>query len=265
MDELAPGIDYRRCIVTYVDILGFKELISKSQKDSAVRAGILSALQTFSASLNDAGIPVEGQPPIQPPFLVRNFSDLLLRFRPIIDVKDISQAVISELVDICFAQATLLRDGILLRGAVTLGELFWDDNHVFGPGLVRAYEIESRLSTYPRIVVEPEVNRYLEAEEHLKYLEIISRDFDGSWFVDYLNGYFTSANQFLGDLDILGLSEIRDVITADLPDPQLPVSSKAQKTFWLARYYDRVVQKLIAEAGWPKGQSLQSLLINPSS
>jgi hypothetical protein len=167
-------------------------------------------------------------------------------------------------VDICFAQAKLLHDGILLRGAVTLGDLFWDDNHVFGPGIVRAYEIESRLALYPRIAVEPEISKYLK-EEDLKYLEIISLDFDGTWFVDYLNAYFSSSSQFLGNFDYLGLSEIRDVITAELPNPQAPVSSKAQKIFWLARYYDRVVKKLIEDAGWPKQQSLPDLVINPTS
>ena len=43
------------------------------------------------------------------------------------------------------------------RGGVAIGDIYHDDEAVFGPGLVRAYDIESNVAKFPRIVVDHEV------------------------------------------------------------------------------------------------------------
>src|ERR1700734_1453383 len=47
--------------------------------------------------------------------------------------------------------------GFLLRGGITVGEVVHDDECVFGPGLVRAYELESKKAYYPRFVLDHDV------------------------------------------------------------------------------------------------------------
>src|SRR5438876_10132066 len=47
----------------------------------------------------------------------------------------------------------------LLRGGITVGDICHDDEVVFGPGLNRAYELESKVAVVPRIVVDEEVLR----------------------------------------------------------------------------------------------------------
>jgi hypothetical protein len=47
--------------------------------------------------------------------------------------------------------------GYLLRGGVTIGDVIHDDEVVFGPGLNRAYYLESKVAKMPRFVLDNEV------------------------------------------------------------------------------------------------------------
>lgn len=47
--------------------------------------------------------------------------------------------------------------GLLIRGAITIGDLVHDDLVVFGPALNRAYELESQRAIYPRIILDPDI------------------------------------------------------------------------------------------------------------
>lgn len=46
---------------------------------------------------------------------------------------------------------------ILIRGAITKGEFFIDNNIVFGQALIRAVELENSVAIYPRIIVDKKV------------------------------------------------------------------------------------------------------------
>jgi hypothetical protein len=103
-----------------------------------------------------------------------------------------------------------LRGGIEVAWGVELhkGELS-------GPAVARAYELESEVAQYPRIVVGPEAMRYLEAhaanpgQEPLSLYErdlarlclsMLARDPDGHWILHYLGetfqNLFTRDNHF---------------------------------------------------------------------
>lgn len=47
--------------------------------------------------------------------------------------------------------------GFFIRGAVTIGEVYHDDRSVFGPALVWAYELESKVAQNPRIIIDPDI------------------------------------------------------------------------------------------------------------
>ncbi len=56
-----------------------------------------------------------------------------------------------------FYQIAAAMQGFLLRGGITVGQIIHDDECVFGPGLNRAYELESKIATYPRFVLDAEL------------------------------------------------------------------------------------------------------------
>ena len=49
--------------------------------------------------------------------------------------------------------------GFLLRGGITIGDVIHDDEVVFGPGLNRAYHLESKIAKFPRLVLDPLVHK----------------------------------------------------------------------------------------------------------
>lgn len=102
-----------------------------------------------------------------------------------------------QILRVVHAQSTLLFDeGILIRGGITVGQVARSYGQLFGPGVVRAYELESKVARFPRVVVGEEVLDELSNNPRLwvhdqetdtkAAKDLLRRDFDGGWFVDYL-------------------------------------------------------------------------------
>lgn len=96
-----------------------------------------------------------------------------------------------------------------LRGAI---EVAWgvelQPGELYGPVVARAYELESEVADYPRIVIGPYLVKYLEfqsknarEEQHAMVnqqlaslcLNMLLRDVDGHWFLHYLGTDFRTA------------------------------------------------------------------------
>jgi len=129
--------DYRERLVAYVDILGFKQLIDQ------VDAGKLSP-----ESISDILRTVRSNARVARRHYATNVSDSIVMSGPL--TTDGLESIISALQRLT---TRLLRSGIFLRGALTRGTLFHNENSVFGQGLIRAYQTESELAIYPRILI----------------------------------------------------------------------------------------------------------------
>lgn len=57
---------------------------------------------------------------------------------------------------------------------------------IWGTALTRAYELESHVAIYPRIIVDTELMHTYEPDD-LAFLLKIKQDNDGVFFIDYLN------------------------------------------------------------------------------
>ncbi|MDN0075626.1 hypothetical protein QU481_12055 [Crenobacter sp. SG2303] len=53
----------------------------------------------------------------------------------------------------CYLTWKLLAKGVLSRGGIALGELYHKGSIIYGPALLEAYQLESQVAIYPRIVV----------------------------------------------------------------------------------------------------------------
>jgi len=103
-----------------------------------------------------------------------------------------------------YLQDRLWEKGICLRGAVTLGEMYWSEGEkdvTLGPALVEAYKIESESAIHPRILVSDQLYQYIDvnkpdAEPFGLYgpMEgLIRLDSDKRFFLDLLNEQITRA------------------------------------------------------------------------
>ena len=92
-----------------------------------------------------------------------------------------------------------LKNGFIARGAITHGDLFYDNerNIWFGPAMNRAYFLESKKARFPRVIIDPEYAEDLFSFNENKYRnnslqrmvngEILCRDTDGFMYLNYLN------------------------------------------------------------------------------
>ena len=74
--------------------------------------------------------------------------------------------------------------GWLLRGGISIGQLFIDDVMVWGEALLRSYYLEDKVANYPRIIIEKQV--VIEIAHDRQLGGYVCKDFDNLCFLNYL-------------------------------------------------------------------------------
>jgi hypothetical protein len=150
-------------------------------------------------------------------------------------------------------QAELADLGVFVRGGLTAGEVYFEENAIFGPAFIRAYELESQFANVPRIVVDPTVfhelrsNPQLRADHHeladeIHYLKkLLARSDDGIWFVDYLLAIRNELDDPHYYKDFLKHHRYFIVNNAS---SVLSRSRTLQKYLWLASYHNKVLAEV---------------------
>jgi hypothetical protein len=178
---------YERRVVLFLDILGFKKLIEEQREDL-----ILSALE-IPTSLKER-YPFDGKTEMQ----MSAFSDSIVVSEV---VKDDHIGVIRMVNYASHLWWRFFEKGVLTRGGISVGNVHHKNGILFGPAMNEAYELESQLAIYPRIVLSKDVQKTLLDElvhTHknntlmlMMGLEIMRCDFDGVSHVHVLgpNGH----------------------------------------------------------------------------
>jgi hypothetical protein len=192
MHEKKRAVNYERSLLTYIDILGFRDLISSKTPNDISR---------FIRVVREAVEPTRWKTDF--PELTKeefaNFSDLSIIWTPLRRKSKFPPQgeIHSQILRMVHAQSVLLFDeSILIRGGITVGDVARSYGQLFGPAVVRAYDLESKVARFPRIVVGEEVLHELstnpslwvhDRDTDLKAVNILLRkDSDGEYFVDYL-------------------------------------------------------------------------------
>ncbi len=185
-------VQYAVSLVTYLDILGFKDLIrtrSAGEISRIVRV-VKEAVQPARFKTRLSAIPDDEYV---------NFSDLSLIATPLEKAPHNrpSSQLFSQVLHLVHAQSNLILDeAILIRGAVTIGEVVKSWGQLFGPAVVRAYELERDYARYPRIIIDARIFEVLDGlpgawlngkrEDKRTLRRLLRKDRDGRLFVDYL-------------------------------------------------------------------------------
>lgn len=235
------SLKYKKVLLSYADLLGFREHL-RSKKAGEIK----EALDAFRA-----GTKPEKSFADLYEVAYFNFSDLMVRATNLLSDANKKYAIgllFHELLDLAYGQAAMASLGFLVRGAVTVGNLYSKSNMIFGDALVRAYKMESKLAVYPRIVVDPVVLRVFEETGLLKkdthahdderpYIRrLLSKGSDGIYFVDYLRAmsreYADHFDTFMSQHAALIRSEASQMKELD---------GHSVKLTWLANYHNEVV------------------------
>lgn len=103
-----------------------------------------------------------------------------------------------------------LKNGFIVRGALTYGDIYYESNRgiCFGPAMNIAYDLESKIAKYPRVIIDNTFAEQLAVYNDEKYRkdelqkvlngEIIKKDTDGQFFIHYLNSIELGINSIEG-------------------------------------------------------------------
>lgn len=229
---------YRKQIVTFLDIMGFRNIVSMKTADE------ISMM--LDHTLANAAAPSAAK---ESETSVISFSDSVIRARPC--AKDLAGALFHEVEELARAQWALLNKGILVRGGVTAGDVLMQAGRAFGPAFVKAYDLESSWAKGPRILIDPLVITALRdqakangadagADLITRARALLAHDSDGLWFVDYVRIAleFTSTADHRASMLAQRDEIIRVANTLKPSSPVLP------KYLWLIRYYNESTKKL---------------------
>ena len=176
-------------IVLFLDFLGFGE--ASVQLDDALQTQLLALLQSIAGLRSEFEVEAEHRQDGSSQYKVRpavsTFSDHIVISYPVERIK-MGDNGFGEIVVIgqlhryiSVIAASALKIGFLVRGGIARGRLHHANGVVFGEAMVRAYQLESKVAVYPRVVVADELIQGPEA----KYGPWLRRDFDGLFCVDY--------------------------------------------------------------------------------
>lgn len=249
-DSKLPSL--RLSMVCYADILGFRAMIEcafeSGEENEFLRKVKISLDAAYKevnrdATTGDSGIPILDMQILDRKF----FTDNIVVGYPLHNpVEELGEGELgSLLVLFALAQARLAVDGFLLRGAITAGQHYQDDEIVYGDALLEAVDLD-KSGGPPRLVIGPSVEPLIwaqlatygdswDAPHHEHLLEDPS---DRSLFVNYLSVAFENfADEFTIDYQLLAAH--RRVVCKGLRD-YAPETSVGQKYAWLATYHNYV-------------------------
>ena len=112
---------YRRSVVTFLDILGFHELIHKQPEEVGK---LLTRLRQHTKPDDKTALLLEMQ--------FQTFSDCTVRAVPLdseSNAKFPTGILFYELINLVHAQYRLLYDGYFMRGGVTIGDICFRNGH----------------------------------------------------------------------------------------------------------------------------------------
>ena len=210
-------------VISFLDILGGKHIIEQNA-DESLNLVYKSYTEAIARYKNMA----------DPDFVLPNiniFSDNITVSCQLDDNFDNALECIMSVILFCTTlTAQFWANGLLIRGGITIGYCFSDNLMVWGKALVRAYEIESTIAIYPRIVIDPFADELFDFLSNSKYKKIICRDFDGLYFIDVF--FSPQVSSILPFLEFLIDDNTRRI--NDLDDKNL---KERQKLKWLQNYY----------------------------
>ena len=227
---------YDERYVTFVDILGFAEIVRKTEHDTTNRHyDALVKTLTDIGSFNQETINESDD------FQFQSFSDSV-----IMSTAATHTGLLHLLHLISNLSLRLLSNGLLMRGAIAKGTLHHDQSVMFGPAFLVAYNIETNIARYPRVVLSREVYQdFRRLKPSLTFPQILLAD-DGPPYLHVFAG-FKILNEapitpdYLNSKEVLFAQTCQRSIQNLLNDP-IHEPSHYEKLRWLAIYWNGTVE-----------------------
>lgn len=250
---------YENRLIAFIDILGFKEIVRSSEKDSSKIEFLYSVLDYLKSweipenwNLQLVEIEEDAQKRGVENFDIRGktnttaFSDSI-----VVSVKvenNVNEMTSTLIVNLAYIGAILFEKGILFRGGITIGNLIHNEKGtVFGQGLIEAYQLETNSAKFPRIILSnkliQKLNYPLETKRNrYPYHQYLERYEDGCVgfhqmiYFQVIESWTEMTNEKLKE----SLNIIRKVIIKGL-DTSFENPGVYEKYIWLKTQYNNLI------------------------
>ncbi len=170
-DARRDKISYEKKFVVFFDILGWRNKIAAAGEDAKAVARLHNILALFRMLAD------QKEDSDRARSRMTTFSDNVVISHSL--ERQRSLVFLVGMIQVCAAM-----ERYLVRGGLTAGSIVHNEKVVFGPALNRAYELESRVAVFPRIVVDAAcVSRF---KDH----SFIVQE-DGVYFFDFFTPEFS--------------------------------------------------------------------------
>jgi len=226
-------ISLEKRAVLFIDLLDFKGKVEACEIDlnhADIIYQVLSTIKEHFANDRDIG--------------KSQFSDSL-----VISFKAESEGSVIELIgSIQSLVKKVINCGFLLRGGLAYGNLYHDKDFIFGLGMNKAYELESKKAIVPRIIIQKEIieisKNYLPAffnEDMKEYVfNYISKDIDEEYYIDYfkkgIDTFWQIKNHDKEFVNNLKTNIINGLLVGDI--------SVRFKYLWMKEKFNNLVKEL---------------------
>lgn len=198
---MAKRQGYKEYYMAFVDILGFKNMISNSRFDEILDVYWHFMNEGLSNPTLGLGYAVDMEDQDDEAIKLKNFNKALSKTSYqyfsdciVIAVPCINAEALAVIIEICnYIQESMFgcSQPVFLRGAITKGPLYINNKKsiVFGKALVEAYQAESSIAKYPRIILSDNVVSSGIVDVVDNYPKILIRDEDGYYYINSIGRY----------------------------------------------------------------------------
>ena len=201
--------------ILYMDILGYKNAIEKAKIDKRLNDYFIEIKNIVKECLE-----IEEQSNR----LIKKkiFSDNIVFVIRKVKNENNEMASNNIRVKLLCSIASKIQDmylwkyGILFRGCITEGNIYIDENFIFGEGIINAYKLENECAFYPRVIIDPILNdnKYIRNSAHR-----IDKTFkfDNYMFINFLN-YYMPSDKYKNNRDITRVFNAVDKLLKNTAD-----------------------------------------------
>ncbi len=160
--------------------------------------------------------------------------------------RNINERFTSLVANLAALGAKMMEEGILIRGAITIGNLYHKSGVILGKGMIEAYQLELKSAVYPRIKLSKKLIK------ELNYTSLAKRDRYGynQYLQRYEDGcvgfhqmiYYTVIQSWVKITPVIlknNLDKIRSVIIQGL-DSNFEHRDVFEKFKWLKEEYNNL-------------------------
>ena len=252
VDESTATYEDRYC--AFLDILGFSDML-RTIHDGVPYEQTRYLLQVIHLRTHWS------RPPSDEEILATDFRAQSISDAVAISTKATGRGLLQILDAIEAMSFECLRFGYFIRGGISKGPLYHDDQIVFGDALVQAHYLESQIARYPRVIIpsvlatkydfaEPFENRLIYSDDGPMFVHMLRR-LKHAPLDDFVNDYGITPNKpIFSDYGLIR-RKIQDCYHRAIDDPRI-----FEKVKWFAAYWNKSLPDHVGPIGLVTGMAL---------